>query len=202
MGGKSWFASIAKQPRKYSEPRTLPQLWVVAGPNGAGKTTLVSRRLARSITVVNPDVIAQELPRVDGELDERQAGEIAIDRRRSFLAQGADFAVETTLTGNSALRLIRLARQAGYKVTLVYVGIGSADASMDRVLLRVSRGGHPVGVEDIYRRYPASLRNLAIALSLVDRAFVFDNSSLKRRKLLSRERGKSLSCCGPSRMGR
>ena len=107
------------------------------------------------------------------------------------LARRDDFAVETTLTGNSALRLMRSARQMGYKITLVYVGIGSADLSLDRVLRRVSQGGHSVPVTDIYRRYPASLNNLAVALTLADRAFVFDNSSDRRRKLLSRERGEN-----------
>ena len=49
----------------------MPQLWIIAGPNGAGKTTLVSRRVAMRVPVINPDTIAEELPRVDGPLDER-----------------------------------------------------------------------------------------------------------------------------------
>lgn len=156
----------------------------------------MSRRLARRITVINPDVIAHELPRLDGKLDERRAGEIAIEQRRALLALGESFAIETTLTGNSALRLMRSAREAGYKVTLVYVGIGSADLSMRRVLLRVSRGGHSVPVTDVYRRFPASLTNLATALTIANRAFVFDNSDYRRRKLLSRDNGRNRHVAG------
>ena len=167
----------------------MPQLWIVAGPNGAGKTTLVSRRLARRITIVNPDVIAQELPRRDGRLDERQAGEIALAQRRDLLATRRDFAIETTLTGGSALRLLRMAKAAGYKVTLVYVGLADADTSARRVLDRVRRGGHSVPVDALERRYPDSMRKLAEAIGLVDRAYVFDNSGARRRLLLIRQDG-------------
>jgi predicted ABC-type ATPase len=162
----------------------LAQLWIVAGPNGAGKTTLVSRRLSRRITVVNPDVIAEEIPYLEGKPDERRAGTIAIERRNALLARRADFAIETTLTGMSALRLIAAARQAGYKVTLVYVGLSSADLSVRRVVDRVRRGGHAVPVAALERRYPDSMAKLAKAIELADRSYVFDNSGTRRRLLV------------------
>ena len=107
---------------------TKPQLWVVAGPNGAGKTTLVTQRLAsrplaEQFEVVNPDVIAQSLPRIHGRLDERGAGEAAVLRRNLLLANGTSLAIETTLSGQSTLRFMRRARSAGYRITLVFVGI-------------------------------------------------------------------------------
>lgn len=169
----------------------MPQLWIVAGPNGAGKTTLVSHRLARRIPVVNPDVIAQELPRVGGRLDERRAGEIAIERRNGLLTQGTDFAIETTLSGASALRFLRTAKQVGYKVTLVYVGLTSVDLSIRRVLHRVADGGHAVPVSALERRYPDIMSKLAQAVLLADRSYVFDNSGRRRRLLVIRDRGRT-----------
>lgn len=159
----------------------MPQLWIVAGPNGAGKTTLVTRRVASRIEVINPDAIAQELPRVNGRLDERRAGEIAIERRNTLLARGADLAIETTLTGNSALRFLKTARQVGYKVTLVYVGLASADLSVQRVLDRVRQGGHAVPITALERRYPDIISKLAKAVLLADRSYIFDNSGRRRR---------------------
>lgn len=58
-----------------------PQIWVVAGPNGAGKTTLTSRWVANRLPIVNPDEIAQRLPRIGGRLDERRAGVAALEER-------------------------------------------------------------------------------------------------------------------------
>lgn len=167
----------------------MPQLWIVAGPNGAGKTTLVSRRLERRIPVVNPDTIAQDLPRIDGRLDERGAGQIAIERRNAFLAAGDDFAIETTLTGNSTLRFLKIAKANGYKTTLVYVGLASADLSIQRVLDRVRQGGHAVPLSALERRYPAALSKLAQAAVIADRSYVFDNSNSRRRLLFIREQG-------------
>lgn len=168
----------------------MPQLWIVAGPNGAGKTTLVTHRLVSRIPVVNADEIAHDLPLAQGRSDERRAGEIAVKRRNDLLARDADFAIETTLTGMSAIRLLRSASAAGYKTTLVYVGLASVDLSVQRVLDRVRQGGHPVPVAALERRYPQSLAKLTQALSLADRTYVFDNSAARRRLLVIRENGK------------
>lgn len=140
--------------------------------------------------MVNPDTIAHELPRIDGRLDERRAGEIAVGLRAELLAARHDFAIETTLTGSSALRLLRSAAARSYKVTLVYVGLSSAELSMQRVLDRVRQGGHAVPYTALERRYPESLSKLVPAMLLADRSYVFDNSGRRRRLLLIRELGR------------
>jgi predicted ABC-type ATPase len=162
----------------------------VAGPNGAGKTTLVSRRLSRRIPVVNPDEIASGLPRLgDGRLDERRAGQIALREREGHLVAGRHFGIETTLTGASALQLMRRAQASGYKLTLVYVGLDDPVLSYVRVADRVGQGGHDVPPDAIARRFPVSLANLAPALALADRAYIFDNSEERRRFLVKVEGG-------------
>lgn len=167
-----------------------PQLWVIAGPNGAGKTTLVSRRVATRIPVINPDDIAADLPRIGGRLDEKRAGILALQRRTALLKESESLAIETTLTGHSALRFIAQARQAGYKITLVFVGLSSADLSIQRVEDRVDGGGHSVPVSVLERRYPEALAHLPIALVDADRTFVLDNSARRRRLLMSIDNGR------------
>ena len=167
-------------------------MWVVAGPNGAGKTTLVTQRLAsRAIDaefeVINPDVIAQRLPRIDGRLDELRARQEAIRRRNALVDQRRSLAIETTLSGHSALRFMRRAREADYKVNLVYVGIDSPELSFDRVRSRVADGGHDVPTDALARRHPDSLSKLPRALALADRAYVLDNSARRRKLLMIRE---------------
>ena len=162
----------------------MPQLWIIAGPNEAGKTTLVSRRVARRIPVVNPDVIADELPRINGALDERRAGVLALTERKRLLAESADFAMETTFSGHGPLQFLRLAKEQGYKVTLVYVGLDSAALSGSRVQDRVRRGGHKVPIDAIQRRYPDTMAKLSQAVALADRAYILDNSGYRRRLLM------------------
>ncbi|CCD29354.1 conserved hypothetical protein [Candidatus Glomeribacter gigasporarum BEG34] len=164
-----------------------PQLWVIAGPNGAGKSTLTERYLTGRLPVVNPDTIAQEQPGI-GPV---QAGRIAIQRQRQHLSARESFAWETTLSGNREPALMREAKEAGYKVNLVFVGIRNARASMLRVAERVAAGGHNVPPADVERRFERSLRNLPKALEIADRTFVFDNSEKRHRLLLSRELNQS-----------
>lgn len=167
----------------------MPQLWIIAGPNGAGKTTFVSRQVGRRIPVVNPDTIAHSIPRIQGRLDERRAGRLAIERRRTLLSRSVDFAVETTLTGQGGLQFMHAAARAGYEVTLVYIGLESVDLSIERVLARVGRGGHPIPVSAIERRYPDTMAKLARAVQLADRSFILDNSDRRRRLLLAIDGG-------------
>lgn len=165
-----------------------PQLWVVAGPNGAGKSTIASGRLAAAgLPFVNPDDIARDLPRrPDGKLDELAAGKIALTRRVAHLTNREHFGIETTLSGTGPLRLIREAKTAGYKVNLVYIGLTNVSVSATRVGQRIAMGGHDVPSEALARRYPDTMKNLATALDIADRAYVLDNSGERRRLLLTR----------------
>src|SRR5262245_9880721 len=107
-----------------------------------------------------------------------------------LLTQGVDFAVETTLSGNRELSLLRRAGEAGYKVTLVYIGVNSPDVSLGRIAQRATEGGHQVPTADVDRRYARSMVNLGPALRHVDRAYVLDNTGQRYRLLLSMEGGR------------
>jgi predicted ABC-type ATPase len=163
-----------------------PRLWIIAGPNGAGKTTVFTKRLRGRIAFVNADEIAQDMPRIDGRLDEAGAGREAVRRRTEFIAQRKTFAIETTLSGQSAMRLMQQAKDRGYKILFVYIGIDSPELSRIRVDGRVIDGGHDVPTDAIMRRYPDSLRRLSPAMALADRSWVFDNTGKTRRLLLAR----------------
>lgn len=166
----------------------MPQFWIAAGPNGAGKSTLVSRRLVDRLTVIDPDRIAAGLPRLaDGRLDEVEAGRRAVALRTRCLDERLSFLIETTMSGAGPLRVMERARAAGFKVTLVYVGVDDVELSRSRVGDRVAAGGHDIPVAAILRRYPDTMGKLATALEMVDRAYVIDNSERHRRLLLNRE---------------
>ena len=169
----------------------MPQLWVVAGSNGAGKSTLTRRYLVGRLPIVDPDAIARELDPTDStRIRVRvQAGREAIHQQEALRMARTDFAIETTLSGHREMALLRHAKEAGYKITLVYIGVNSPDMSLGRISQRVAEGGHHVPPEDVARRYSRSMANLTVALQIVDRAFVLDNSSQRRRLLLSIEHG-------------
>ncbi|MBK1838638.1 zeta toxin family protein [Azospirillum sp. YIM B02556] len=166
-----------------------PQLWVLAGPNGAGKSTIARRYIIGRIPFVNADDIARDLDPVDvnSMTAHMRAGRIALELREGYLLRNETFAMETTLTGRSELALMRRARKAGYKVNVIFVGIGNVAISAARVRTRVLLGGHDVPKEAILRRYGRSMAALADALTIAHRSWVFDNSGGRRRLLLKRE---------------
>lgn len=167
-----------------------PQIWVLAGPNGAGKSTIARRFFIGRIPFVNADDIARDLDPndVNSISAHMRAGRIALELRDGYLNRSETFAMETTLTGKSELALMRRAREAGYKVNLIFVGIGNVAISAARVRTRVLLGGHDVPKEAILRRYGRSMAALADAVAIAHRSWVFDNSGGQRRLLLRLER--------------
>jgi predicted ABC-type ATPase len=113
----------------------MPQLWIVAGPNGAGKTTVADRWLASRIPVVSPDSIAAEQG-----LSPIQAAKAAIREQERLLAAGADFAIDTTFSGNREIALMKQAADAGYKVSVLFICVEDLEVCQGRVLERIENG--------------------------------------------------------------
>ncbi len=88
-----------------------------------------------------------------------------------------DFAIETTLSGKSYLRLIERLRADGWTVVLHYIALPNAEVSKARVAERVQHGGHNIPEADIQRRFPRSLRNLFESYRMaVDKCFCYFNA--------------------------
>ncbi|WP_096704145.1 AAA family ATPase [Magnetospirillum sp. 15-1] len=169
----------------------MHQLWVIAGPNGSGKTSLTRRHLAGKLPIVNPDEIARDLnpDRPKAPEASLRAGREALLQRRQLIAARQSFAVETTFSGNQEIALIKTAKEAGYKVNLVFICTDSPWLSMGRIAVRVMDGGHHVPGADVERRYQRSLANLPEGLALADRAWLLDNTRTRMRLVASIERG-------------
>lgn len=77
----------------------------------------------------------------------------------------------------SKLEFLKECQSNGYTVVLVFIGLDNAELSLGRVIQRVAGGGHDVPDEKIETRFPRTLANLRQALTFVDEALLFDNSS-------------------------
>jgi predicted ABC-type ATPase len=127
-----------------------PELVVIGGPNGSGKTTLARQYLIESpYTYLSADDIASEL-------SPNQPEKAAIQAARVFsikFAEGLDrremLVVESTLAGLSLKRWMTLAKEKGYRITVVFVFLDSVELNLARIAERVARGGHDVPEEDV-----------------------------------------------------
>lgn len=169
-----------------------PTLTIIAGANGVGKSTFTcATSEALQVIVIDPDAEARRVQPDNPEAAAIAGGRQAIKRARAYLENNQSFAVETTLSGNTYLRMMTEAKRRGWLVFLFYVGVDNVQTSIERVAQRVAAGGHNVPEEDIRRRYARSLANLPIALQQADYASIFDNSiRVGYRKILTIENGK------------
>lgn len=158
-----------------------PVLLIVAGPNGAGKTTITSRLRAEhwseGVEYLNPDEIAQaRFGDWNAPAAVRQAADWAQARREELLAERKGIAFETVFSAPDKVDFVRRALEAGYFVRVFFIGTSDPRINAARVAGRVMSGGHTVPLEKIISRYAKSMANLAVAIRLADRVYVYDNS--------------------------
>ena len=157
-----------------------PILYIIAGPNGAGKTTASFNILPNVLNCrefVNADEIAKGLSPFDVESVAIPAGKLMLERIEFLLNQKSTFAIETTLATRSYTNLIKRAKALGYEVNLLFFWLNSPEMAYQRVLKRVSQGGHNIPKEVIFRRYWLGLQNLFnIFMPMVDFWELHNNS--------------------------
>ncbi|SIS92178.1 hypothetical protein SAMN05421796_106110 [Chryseobacterium piscicola] len=95
----------------------------------------------------------------------------------SFFTKTKTLLFETTLSTKSYKSKIIEAKAKGYRVTLLFFWLQNIELAKERVITRVSEGGHNIEPEVIERRYIIGIKNLFdIYLPIVDGALIFDNS--------------------------
>lgn len=152
---------------------------MIAGPNGSGKSTLTRELVGRGVELgryINADEIDASLPGAPGEERSRRAQALADEARRECMEQGISFAFETVMSHRSKIDVLRAARQRGYAVVIFFIALEDPQLNVERVRQRVALGGHPVPEDRIVARYERTLTLLPEAISLCDRAVLFDNS--------------------------
>lgn len=146
----------------------MPNLYIISGCNGAGKTTASFTVLPEMLNCrefVNADEIARGISPFNIESVAIQAGKIMLNRIDELLKQGIDFAIETTLTTKSYLNTIKRAKEAGYKISLLYFWLNDVELAIERVKTRVAEGGHHIPEDVIRRRYFKGIENLKLFIN-------------------------------------
>lgn len=158
----------------------MPLLHLLAGPNGAGKSTYVRDLLmpATGLPFINADEIAEERWPDEQAAHAYEAARIAAAQRRDRIAHGASFISETVFSHPSKVQLVADAVDAGYLVRL-HVILVPVELATQRVLERVSRGGHTVPEQKIRDRFERLWVHIGEAIGIADVTEVLDNSSAR-----------------------
>lgn len=162
-------------------------LYIIAGCNGAGKTTASMTILPKSLLVkefVNADEIAKGLSPFNPEGVAIEAGRLMLERIKYLINKEESFSIETTLATRSYINLVMDAHKRGYIVNIIYFWLESPELATNRVAERVSKGGHDIPRDVIFRRYSKGINNLFnLFMDKVDVWAIYDNSQYKRERI-------------------
>lgn len=176
-----------------------PTLIVIAGPNGSGKTSITHKILkhewVENCIYINPDEIARD---EFGDWNSRDAiinaAHLAEEIRESCINNKQSLIFETVLSATDKLHFIQKAKENGYFIRLFFVSTDSPIINASRIAQRVMNGGHDVPITKIISRYSKSIANCCLAIGLVDRSYIYDNSlEFKEPTLLFRVSGKKIT---------
>lgn len=173
-----------------------PRLWIVAGPNGSGKSSAYDRsdvdEFGGSVWIINPDLLTDRLREAE-QLPPADANLAAITRIETWLDASIDvhqtIGVETVLSTPKYRRLVEKAKQRGFEVRLIYVFLRSTDLQLERIRLRVAKGGHNVPEHKVRERRERSFDQLGWFLAAADAAWIFDNSGAEPRLVGRKQAG-------------
>jgi predicted ABC-type ATPase len=160
-------------------PATTPTIYLIAGCNGAGKTTFAREFLLKEVgcaNFLNADYLALGLSPLSPEIAALKAGRLLLVEFKSLVVRKETFAVESTLSGLTYLRLLREAQRRGFRVYIHFLWLPKPANAIARVRERVKKGGHNVLVPDIRRRFARGLRHFVLDYApLADRWAVWNN---------------------------
>ncbi len=179
-------------PQRLEQPIFL----IVAGPNGSGKSSVYANADlewdGRSVWIVNPDLLAariseaEDMPLIDANL-------LAVRRIETWveasIAVHKTIGVETVLSTDKYQRLVIAAKALGFAVWLIYVVLDRPERSIERIKLRVAKGGHHVPDDKVRKRYSGSLAQLPWFLEQADQAWIWDNSGATPRQIGEKHEG-------------
>jgi predicted ABC-type ATPase len=168
-------------------PEARPIIYPIARCNGAGKTAFAKSFLPNEgncLNFLNADLIAQGLSPLNARAAAMKAGRVLLAEFHAFVVRHETFAFESTLSGTTYVRLLKLAKRKGFRLYLHYLWLPSPAIAMARIRERVKKGGHNVPEVDVRRRFSRSLRHFVDDYApLADRWAVWDNQTSPPRLL-------------------
>ena len=99
--------------------------------------------------------------------------------------------VETVLSTDKYRRLVRKAQPAAFEIRLIYVFVRSVEIQLERIRLRVSKGGHAVPDDKVRERRERSFDQLSWFFHHADAAWLLDNSDAEPKLVADKKGGEA-----------
>lgn len=166
-----------------------PQLFIITGSNGAGKSTLKQALLPPefiNLKIFDGDVFYTEksaefykLHRSDKEARKQANEALELHFRElvaNHIANKTHFAYEGHFTGQGAWQTPAKFKAAGFDIHLIFCGLKEVIKSIQRVEIRVKKGGFHVRPLDIENNFYGNMEMLEKNYMMFDSIEVIDTS--------------------------
>ena len=147
----------------------------VVGANGSGKSTLIAN--IYEMGILNLPYINADTMALNYNLNDYAVMDKTTDLVKAYISSSKGFIYETVFSHISKLDLIKLAKDNGFKIIIIYVATNNPDINIARVQKRVAQGGHNIPQEKIILRYHRCVQNVESAKSLADQFIEINNST-------------------------
>ena len=159
----------------------MPKYTIFAGVNGAGKTSIynsVYYNENKDEKRINTDEMVINIGSWKDNNIQMKCAREAVKLIKKYISEGISFNQETTLSGKSIVKNIKVAKENGFYVVMNYIGVENPKVAKDRVRIRVEKGGHGIPDDTIERRYYDSLKNLNEVIGICDEINIYDNTEM------------------------
>lgn len=159
----------------------ISTITIIAGPNGAGKTTFAYKhfeKMVESGLFLNADEIAKEISLKNLQSLAIRSGRKLLEQRFQFIESRKSFVLESTLATRTLAVALRTAKSHGFKIILYYLWVSTPKLCDFRVKDRVSKGGHNIPLNIIFRRYFLSMKYFKTYFEIADEAYIYSADAL------------------------
>jgi predicted ABC-type ATPase len=192
-----------------TDRKHVPCIYVLAGTNGAGKSSVGGAMFRQcGAEYFDPDESALRIRSMHPGMTQEEANSAAWYQGKRLLeraiAERLDFAIESTLGGQTITALLHRALSEKMEVRIWYVGLATPELHAMRVQSRVASGGHDIPEAKIRERFDKSRSNLVDIMPNLTELRVYDNSAEgdprqgiapQLKLLLHMDRGKIVDSC-------
>lgn len=144
-----------------------------------------------SIWIINPDELSKRISEQEQLPLNPEANLEAVLRIEAWLRASIKahqtVGVETVLSTPKYRAVVEYAREYGFSIRIIFVFLETANMNVERVGVRVKKGGHAVPEDKIRDRRRRSFEQFAWFLREGDRVEAFDNSGAEPRLVLSKQ---------------
>ena len=147
---------------------------IIGGVNGAGKSSLTGV-LRTELNNLGKIIDVDKLNIIHG--GNIEGGKAAVKLINDCISKGICFTQETTLSGHKTALTAKEVLSKGYFVRLYYVGLNSAEESIQRIKNRVANGGHNIPDEYVVRRFNNRFKDISAVLPYCNEATFYDNQN-------------------------